>query len=107
MLSSQGSDGDFSLYSGITRSISNDESSNNGSKPGIRDSAFANDNREYTEDMMKVDNEKETDFMVEEWEWNTWALHNISYEIPGPKFSDRTNGPHQLEDGVEKSSPLY
>jgi hypothetical protein len=51
--------------------------------------------------MMKVDNEEEANFMGEDWEWNNWAPHDVSQEIPGPKIEDKYNGPHGLEDGVE------
>eukprot|EP00957_Ditylum_brightwellii_P021451 1618186-Ditylum_brightwellii.AAC.1 len=46
----------------------NGESLNDGSEPDIKDCAFADNNNEYTEGMMKVDNEEEANFMVEEWE---------------------------------------
>eukprot|EP00957_Ditylum_brightwellii_P210803 15365418-Ditylum_brightwellii.AAC.1 len=107
ILSIKKSDGCSSLYSGVIRYTSDDDNSNNGSKPDIKYSAFANDYSEYAEDIMKVDNEGETDFMGEEWEWNNWAPHDIPQEIPGPKFPERYNGPHRLGDGVEHFLPLH
>eukprot|EP00957_Ditylum_brightwellii_P169317 12886489-Ditylum_brightwellii.AAC.1 len=101
MLSSKGSDGGFSLYSGVVRYTSNDESSNDGSKPDIKDCAFADNDNEYAEDMVKVDNEAEANFMGEEWEWNNWAAHDISQEITCPKHEGRYKSPHRLGDGVE------
>eukprot|EP00957_Ditylum_brightwellii_P049907 3782959-Ditylum_brightwellii.AAC.1 len=102
MLSSKGSNGGSSLYSGVIRSITNEESLNDGSKPDIKDCVYVDNDNEYAEDMTKVDNEEESSFMSEEWEWNNWATHGISLEIPGPKLEDRYNRPHSLEDGVKE-----
>eukprot|EP00957_Ditylum_brightwellii_P002925 223628-Ditylum_brightwellii.AAC.1 len=88
MSTSKGSDGD-------------DKSSNDGSEPDIKDCAFVEDDTEYAEDMMKVDNEEEGNFMGKDWEWNNWAPHDVSQEIPGPKIEDKYYGPHGLEDSVE------
>eukprot|EP00957_Ditylum_brightwellii_P065552 4972187-Ditylum_brightwellii.AAC.2 len=107
MLSSKGSDGSSSLYSGVIRYTSDDESSNNGSKPDIKDCLFANNDSDYAEDTMKVDNEEEANFVGDEWKWNNWAAHDISQEIPGPKLPDRYNEPQRLGDGVEKGSLLH
>eukprot|EP00957_Ditylum_brightwellii_P192106 14623827-Ditylum_brightwellii.AAC.1 len=56
MLSTKGSNGGSSLYSGVIRYTYNDESSTDGIKPDIKYYAFANNDSEYAEDMMKVDN---------------------------------------------------
>eukprot|EP00957_Ditylum_brightwellii_P057557 4364152-Ditylum_brightwellii.AAC.1 len=66
MLLSKGSDGDSSLYSGVCRSISDDKSLNDRSEPDIKDCVFADNDNEYSEDMMKVDNEEEANFVGEE-----------------------------------------
>eukprot|EP00957_Ditylum_brightwellii_P132108 10071966-Ditylum_brightwellii.AAC.1 len=69
MFSSKESDGGSSLsYYGACQSIFDDESSNDGSKPNIKDCAFADDDTKYVEDMTKVENEKAYTFMDEDWE---------------------------------------
>eukprot|EP00957_Ditylum_brightwellii_P042520 3219625-Ditylum_brightwellii.AAC.1 len=99
MSSSKGSDGGFFLlYSGVCKSISGGKRSNDESEPDIKDCAFADDDTEYAEDMMKVNNEEECNFMGENWEWKNWAPHDILQEIPDPKIEDEYNGPHGLED---------
>eukprot|EP00957_Ditylum_brightwellii_P146924 11185726-Ditylum_brightwellii.AAC.1 len=68
---------------------------------------YSDDDTEYAESMTKVDNEEAGNFMGEDWEWNNWAPHGASQEIPGPKIEDKYNGPHKLEDGAEKNLLLH
>eukprot|EP00957_Ditylum_brightwellii_P086507 6582142-Ditylum_brightwellii.AAC.2 len=71
MSTSKGSDeGSSLLYSGVCQSISDDESSSDGSGPNVKDCAFADDGTEYAEDMIKFNNEGEGNFIGKDWEWN-------------------------------------
>eukprot|EP00957_Ditylum_brightwellii_P085522 6504904-Ditylum_brightwellii.AAC.1 len=63
--------------------------------------SYSDNDTEYAEDTMKVDNEEEGNFIGDNWEWNNWEPNDVSQEILGPKIEDKYNGPHRLEDAVE------
>ena len=54
----------------------------------------------HVEESIIQDDEPETKYLGDNWEWNCWEEHDIEKDIPGPKEHDHYNGLHGLRKGV-------
>ena len=88
-----------------TEDSDNESLSDDGSNCDIEASAFLpdvdldEDGRSPTDDL--VDNEKEMNFMSDEWKWDNWEEIGDDDKITGmPPFDDVYNGPHGLRPGI-------
>ena len=47
------------------------------------------------------DDEPETMYLGDNWEWNYWQEHDVDEEIPGPKEHVHYNGPQGIRKGAK------
>ena len=89
---------------GVTNESDDESLSDEGSDCELDVSAFRvdedadEDGRSPIGDL--VDNERENNFMGNEWKWNCWVDIGNDEEVDGPLETDRYNGPHGLKNGV-------
>ena len=89
---------------GVTNESDDESLSDEGSDCELDVSAFRvdedadEDGRSPIGDL--VDNERENNFMGNEWKWNCWEDIGNDEEVDGPLETDRYNGPHGLKNGV-------
>ena len=79
-----------------------DSDSDEESNADFDESAF-HDPKEEDDEMEETNEEQEIDVLGDEWAWNQWEEIADDEEIPGPKETDRYNGPHGIKPHVASS----